>query len=184
MHASKFCAFAAIAALSATAAMAAATDINIVDPQATHRAAHVEVGGRLAVEEVPPTSFFHAVLFGTTSTSGCVVVAQPPAGQALVVRQVRIDVFQDPTPGNGNYVQVSGDGTCSNPVGDVNPPTVGQSTMSFDPGVAIPAGGALSAVIGGAVQAEFYVDGYTVGAGVLPAAGQTIQVNGSAHRQR
>jgi hypothetical protein len=47
---------------------------------------------------VKPGSFFHSAAFGLSDGSGCVAIARPPAGQALIVTQVRVDVFNDPTP--------------------------------------------------------------------------------------
>ena len=90
MHLSKLCTFAAVtASLSASAAMAAATQVNIADPKSTNRAARVEIGGRLAVQEVPPATFFHsgAIL---SSAGACVLLATAPAGKAIGVRQVRV----------------------------------------------------------------------------------------------
>src|SRR5262245_66411906 len=46
-----------------------------------------------------PSSWFHSAALGLNAGAGCIVVAEPPAGKALVVRQVRVDTYDDPTPG-------------------------------------------------------------------------------------
>jgi hypothetical protein len=54
----------------------------------------------------------------------------------------------------------------------VTPAGLGLNTITFDPGLVIPAGGVLSAGGGSAINAEVIADGYTVASGVAPAVGQ------------
>jgi hypothetical protein len=181
MQVSKLCVLAALAAAcSANAANAAATQVNITDPNAATRAAHVEPGNRLAVQEVPPTNFYHNSNFGLNAGSGCQQIAIPPAGKALVIQDVRINVYADPSPGLGQFVYLSLGFDCSSAsvVGDLDPPTVGQTVVPFGSGLTIPASSALSILVGGSVATEAYVDGYTVPTAVAPTAGQTVQVHG------
>jgi hypothetical protein len=167
---------AAVVVLGA-AAMTAATQVNIVDPTIPARVAHVDAGNRLAVQEVPPSTFFHAL--AVMPAPGCRTLAIVPAGKALIVRQVRIDVYADPTPGNGQNVRIYPNPTCSAPaVADVNPPNIGVNTVTFDPGLVIPEGSEFSAEVAGSVAGEAYVDGYTVAPSVAPLAGQVIQAQG------
>jgi hypothetical protein len=175
MH--RFHPFAGIVVASAAiaiagSALAAATAVNIADPTKPARIAHVDAGGKLAVEQAAPADFYHAATFATDNTTGCVVIATPPVGKALIVRQVRVNVFSDPAPGADNNVAIYADSTCTSEVGDVNPATVGQTTISFDPGLAIPAGSAVSASIPphASVRAEEYVDGYTIVSTAVPGA--------------
>jgi hypothetical protein len=186
MHAFKFCAVTALAALaSASAAMAQATQVNIADPTA-NRTAKVEPGNRLAVQDVAPTTFFHAARFGLVSSNGCVPIALAPSGKALIVRQVRLDITANPSPGPDSIrLSTSPDcGAVGTVFGDVNPQTLGQNTVTFDPGLAIPSGGGLYAEAVGSIAAEAFSDGYTVASAVAPPVGQTLQVYGTAPRQR
>ena len=169
----KLCALAAfVTGVSATAAMAA-TQVNIADPANVNRKAHVEIGGRLAVQEVEPTSYFHSAHLGIY---GCTAVAVPLPGKALIVRQVRVHSI------TGGYITLHANADCSygGIVGEVNLPISGGYTESFDPGITIPAGGTLSAEPSdnNNVSGDIYVDGYTVASSVAPTVGQTIQVRG------
>ena len=179
MQLSKLGAFTAIAALtSATAAMAQATQVNVTDPTSS-RKAHVEIGGRLAVQEVPPTSYYHRATLGI-SNGACTQIAAPPTGHALIVRQVRLNDFS----GGSSIVALYANANCNiaGIVGDTAVPGVGHDTITFDPALAIPSGGALSAASGNSDSINAFVDGYTVGSNVAPVAGQAIQVSGNLRR--
>lgn len=172
MPSSKLCALgAALTFASATAALAAATQVNIADPNAASRAAHVEPGNRLAVQEVPPTSFFHSTFYNVIA-GGCQQITTPPYGKALIVRQVRVNITADPGPNANAYIGLYVNAGCdiSGIVGRVTPAGLGLNTITFDPGLVIPAGGVLSAGGGSAINAEVIADGYTVASGVAPAA--------------
>ncbi|HEY1961756.1 MAG TPA: hypothetical protein VGG69_05015 [Rhizomicrobium sp.] len=163
---------AAIACACAGTAMAAATQVNIADPKATTRAARVELGNRLAVQEVPPATFFHsgAIL---SNAGDCVVVVTAPARKSIVVRQVRVnvtDIVGGVTGGNNSVVLFFGS-VCNEVVGEVNPGAVGLSTITFDPGLVLPAGGTLAATAFGSPRAHLGLDGYTVDSTVAPAIG-------------
>jgi hypothetical protein len=166
--------------------MAAATAVNIADPSATTRVAKVDVGNRLAVQEVPPSTYFHAANYDVDTGSGCVVLATPPAGKALIIRDVRVDAWKDPTPGQGQYVGIFANASCNYPdVAEVNPATVGQTMVPFDPGLAIPNGSSLSVLVGGSVGVAVYVDGYQVPSAVAPeAGGQVFQMSGTSRQRR
>jgi hypothetical protein len=88
----------------------------------------------------------------------------------MVVREVRIDVFSVTSPGPDRDVLVFRDKTCTSPVADVNPATVGETVMPFDPGLGISANSGLSARLSGAVEAEVYTDAYSVSSGAVPSA--------------
>lgn len=183
MRLTSFCTITAAGVFAATAAMAAVTQVNVADPNATSRVAKVEVGNRLAVQEVSPSTFFHASKTALTSGS-CVTIATPPAGKALIIRQVRINVYVNPNPGSGQSVLIYPNSICgSGLVGDINPPTIGLFTSTFDPGVAIPNGSVLSVFIGGSLTADVFVDGYKVDASVAPeAGGQTLELSGKSRQ--
>jgi hypothetical protein len=112
-----------------------------------------------------PKDFFHSAVI---LPGGCSTIATPPAGKALIVRQVRIDTYENPTPGTANNVILYvGTGGCDQLVGDVNPASIGLDTITFDPGLGIPAGSKLLAYQQG-VSAEAYTDAYLVKANQVP----------------
>jgi hypothetical protein len=166
----------------ATAGMAATTQVNVTDPKQTNRISRVTPDGHLSVREVPPVSYYHNGTFTLDAASGCTMIAAAPEGKALIVRQVRIDVYADPSPGSNNYVALYADSACLTVVGDVNPGALGQTIVSFDPGVSIPQGSAMYASLSGAVQAETYVDGYSVDPTVAPSANVTAPPKGPHQR--
>jgi hypothetical protein len=170
MRLSRIALLSATAAFAATQAVAAATQVNILDPTVTTRVARVEQGNRLAVQEVAPSTFFHHQTLGIAASPSCVAIATTPAGKALVIRQVRVNVTADPSPGSSDIIYVYSGTGCSagTEAGTVNPPTVGQTTMTFDPGLAIPNGSGMSVVVHGSLAADFYADGYSVAPAVAP----------------
>jgi hypothetical protein len=180
MHRSKLCASAAIVVMaSATAALGAGNPVNIADPNAATRMAKVEPGNRLAVQDVPPTSYYHSA--GLT-IGDCTQIAAAPPGKALIVRQVKLNVFNADTPAS---IYANADCSLAGIVGNTTVPVVGHDTITFDPGLAIPSGGVLSAHNNTANPMNAFVDGYTVASGVAPVvAGQTIQVSGGPNVQR
>jgi hypothetical protein len=180
MHLSKACVSGTVIALAcATSAISAATQVNITDPRATTRAALVEPGSRLAVQDVPPSSYFHKAYLG--AGPACTPIATPPAGKALIVREVRVHSAY--TSATFLAVYANTDCSLSGIVGEADLPIASGYTITFNPGIAIPAGGTLSANGGTGVSGDFYVDGYTVSSPVVPAVGgQTIAVQGTMHR--
>jgi hypothetical protein len=173
-------AIAVFVALGGTAFAAGATVVNIADPTTPANVAHVDKTGRLQVaaqvantvntQLAPPSAYLHTTTFAVTSSRGCLVIATPPAGKAMIVRDARIDVFADPSPGPDEDLLIFGDTTCTSQVGDVNPATVGETVLPFDPGLGIKAGSGLSARANGMVEAEVYTDGYAVASGSVPTA--------------
>jgi hypothetical protein len=131
-------------------------------------------------ELAAPSTYVHDAALNLQSSGVCVEVATPPAGKALIVRQLRIDVFNDPSPGIGQNVEIFDNDSCSgNPMADLNPPTLGETTLPFDPGFGVPA--ELTGLVGGSVQAEVYTDGYLVASSQVPPTGVTA--TGSERRQ-
>jgi hypothetical protein len=167
-------------ALGGTALAATGTIVNIADPTTASHVAKVDASGRLQIAGGPvsltgtattqlaaPSAYIHA--FGFNNGPSCQAVATPPAGKAMIVRDVRIDVYQDPSPGISQLVALYNDTTCSNLVADVNPATIGETVLPFDPGLGVAAGSALSAITNGSVAAEVYTDGYSVPSNQVPA---------------
>jgi hypothetical protein len=136
---------------------------------------------------IKPSNFFHAAVTGLTSGGGCIVIARPAEGQALIVTQVRLNTFADPTPGGGNgiFIFTGSPNVCdgSRLVGSMNPATIGEDIVTFDPGLGIPAGSALNVFVGGSVSAEAYTDGFVVAAKQVPLT-TTISQTGTNHPQQ
>ena len=169
-------------ALGGTAFAAGATVVNIADPTTPAYVAHVNSKGQLQVgggpvtvtntvptELAPPSAYVHGTAFDLAGGDGCTELATPPSGKAMIVREVKISVSSDPSPG-GAFVAIYADTSCSTLVADVYPPTIGETTLPFDPGLGIPAKSGLSVVVAGSIQADVYMDGYSVPSGSVPAA--------------
>lgn len=168
MQLSPFCASIAGGVFAATAAMAAATQANIADPNVTSRVAKVEAGNRVAVQAVAPSTFFHSAPAAASGDGSCVTVAVPPAGKALVIRHLTINVQNNQSP--GAIVIIAPECSLGEISADVNVPTVGQFTATFDPGLTIPNGSFLG-VRGtsiGTLAMDVWADGYKVDPSVAP----------------
>jgi hypothetical protein len=93
----------------------------------------------------------------------------------LVITGIQLDVYEDPSPGDENFVAFSVQtGTRSGAlVGAyehaVNPGSVGPIELTFDPGIAVPSGDSLCQVTDGSVESENAAIGYTVPASDVPA---------------
>jgi hypothetical protein len=180
-------AIALFVALGGTALAATATVVNIADPTTPSRIAHVTSSGQLqtsgstsvtntvSTELAAPNTYVHRAVFDLTTSSNCDEIAAPPSGKAMIVREVRINVDEDPSPGSGQDIAIYDSADCSGSteVADVNPPTVGETIVPFDPGLGVPANSVLSADVGGSVAAQVYTDGYSVASSQVPATGVT-----------
>lgn len=171
-------------ALGGTAFAAGATVVNIADPTNSAHIAHVNSAGQLQTSGstsvtntvttalAAPSAFVHAAQSNITASNGCVFVAQPPSGRALIVSNVLINVSDDPSPGAGQEVLIWPNASCDGaPAAVVNPPSVGETTVPFDPGFGIPAGSQLSAQVVGSVEADVNVNGYSVPSSQVPSTG-------------
>jgi hypothetical protein len=159
---------------------------NIVDPITASNIAKVDPGGHLYVgdgvgpltvdgtlnvQAAPPSTYLHFSSGLLDSTHGCVTIATPLSGKAMIIRQIRINVIADPSPGSGQVVEFFRGASCNTSlVGEVNPATVGQTVMPFDPGLGVPNGYALSAIVAGSIKAAVWTDAYTVSASSVPNA--------------
>jgi hypothetical protein len=128
---------------------------------------------------------------GGFSADACAPIATPPAGFALIIKQVRINVTAQGQPGATQaaliFVGNSAEGTCAanSQFGQINSPTVGQYVVPFDPGLGIPTGSVLGAKCIGALQCQAFVDGFVVAAAeVPPVTGFTASVVGSSPQNR
>ena len=182
-------------ALSGTAVAAAPTMVNIADPTVPTQIAKVDPTGHLkvgdgsgpltvdgSVQLAAPGALYHATQLIVDDTA-CRSVAAAPTGKALILRDMRVNVFSNPSPGSGNAVVFYTDSGCAPQtiVADVNPPSVGLTVVPFDPGFAIASGQGLYAEALGSVEAETYADGYAVAAGQVPAS--ITHVNGQRQQR-
>jgi hypothetical protein len=64
----------------------------------------------------------------------------------FIVTQITVDTYQLPSAGIGNTIDAFHGADCSAKSGflQVNPPSLGMTTVPMDPGFAIPKGGSLS----------------------------------------
>ena len=166
---------------------AAGSFVTIVDPQ-TNAKARV-TGGRLevSVDEGVTTriaatgAFFHAI---RTVGTGCVTLAAPPSGRALVIQQIRVNTFVNPTPNSGNWVAVWLGANCvGTVVATLNPSTLGVTTIPLGPGFAIPQGQVLSTKTFNSVQAEVYADGFSLPAAQVPPVSDVVAESGRISTQ-
>lgn len=148
--------------------------VNIVDGTTAANIAKVsssgslQVSGSVTASQASASNFLRGAAFGLSSTT-CHGVLSPPSGKAMIVTEVEVDTYVDPSPGSGQAVGIwVGSGACQQEVADVNPPTVGPAVVNFSPGLAVPSGGTLSVDIRGGVQAEAYAFGYAVSASSVP----------------
>ena len=154
--------------LAPVAAVAAGAGVtSLVGPNGT-KAAVARTGQLLTnpadVNSIRIFTNLDSLQAGGTST-GCVPLYIVPAGDSLVLTQLTIDTWVDPTPGTSNNVifWTGTSGTkCMNPIGDVNPPTFGDTVLPFSPGYVVPAGDDVAGIAGGGVSAEVYAMGYLV----------------------
>jgi hypothetical protein len=184
-------------ALGGTAAAATGSLVNIADPTNAAHIAHVNASGQLQIsgstsvtntvntELAAPSTYVHSTTLDLTGSSGCVEIATPPSGKAMIVRDVKIDVYSDPSPGSAQHVNIYDGTKCSLAalVADVNPATVGETTLPFDPGLGVPANSGLSTFVGGSVEAEIYTEGYSVAPSQVVATGITATGKVGQHQQ-
>jgi hypothetical protein len=164
-------------ALGGTAVAATGTIVNIADPGNASRVAKVDAAGRLQVgglvneRPLPPTDLWRvaAAVGGFT----CQVVATPPPGKAIVVRDLSISVY-DGVPADfdgSHFIGVYNNATCTGaPVWDMVPMDNGTTTVQFDPGVSVPTSQSLSAIdfSAGTYGFEIYAHGYLVASAYVP----------------
>jgi len=111
------------------------------------------------------------------SSAPTAIVASPPAGDALIVTTIHLNTFSDPTPGNTDsvtFVIESGTGCDSHKVVGsyfelVDPGSVGETEIPYNPGLAVPGGDALCAAAGDNLDVTITATGYTVPSKEVPA---------------
>jgi hypothetical protein len=154
-----------------TVAVAATVTVVTLKGSPSGNKADVTGAGQLLTATANPSSFFQNASLPLPSSAGgggSVAVATPPAGLALVVTTIHINVFSDPSPGLGYSVAFYvSTGTCPESfVGSydqvVTPASVQEIDVPLAPGLGIPAGDALCGAADYEVGADASVSGYTV----------------------
>lgn len=151
----------AIGLIVAPAAAVAATisAVNLIGPNGVK--AQVTRAGQL---ETAPTGPSSLKVFYKLGVSGdeCIPVYTAPAGQSLILQQVTLDVFADPSPGSGDDIALSTDSQCQNLLLDDNPAATGAMVFPLGSGVVVPGGHSIYAIAKDEVEGEIYGYGYLV----------------------
>jgi hypothetical protein len=156
------------ALLAPAAAIGAAGLVRIVGSNG--KKSEVTAAGQLLTAPAAPSSFRSKVTAGVGNT--CVEVFAVPAGKAFVMTSATANVWQNPTPGAANFLDINLSNVCnfSTPVARVNPPGFGPNVVEFDPGFAVKAGSKVYARTLGDVTADVRIAGYLVPKGAVPAS--------------
>ena len=125
----------------------------------------VTVSGTLSTRPAAPADLFRSANINVGNS--CQVVTTVPAGKALILVSLTVDV---PTaPASGSFVGVFANGNCTaTPAADlaiVSPVGLGPVDLTFGAGVLIPAGSSVSTVTVGSLTAHVLTYGYYVNAG-------------------
>lgn len=139
--------------------------------------AGVDNTGRLQVQTAAPSEMFHTKAVEVAASSNCVQLAAPPKGEAIVIQDVRIDVYNDPSPGQGQYAGLS-DGNCENDIDQVNAGSVGQTNIPFGPGYVTRS--TMFVHASGAITFNAYLDGYLIPAKDVPLTNVVQTTSGHA----
>ncbi len=150
-----------------TAAVAVTNAVTIKGSPSGNKA-DVTAAGQLLTTTANPSSFYQNMTTGLGAGAYGFLLT-PPTGLALVVTTIHIDVYSDPSPGGPDIVAFiieTGTSCSSSQVGSYNqiihPDSLGETEVSLEPGLGIPAGDALCGAQTGSVGAQASVSGYTV----------------------
>ena len=185
-----------VIALTGTAVAATGSLVNIADGTTATHVAKVDAVGKLAVGDgsgaltvdgtVTAQVAAPSAYWRTSGTAGasCTAIASPPAGKAVILKTVTINLYAAPSGSlNGNnFIPVYNNTTCTgSPIWDMTPTQLGPQVMTFEPGVGIPAGQALSTedFSGAGFGIEVYATGYTVSSSAVPASAASEPTSGT-----
>jgi hypothetical protein len=164
----------AVAALVLVPTVAVATaSVVTLQGSPSGKKTNVTGAGQMLTATASPASFFQnaSSAFGSTTREP---VATPPAGLALVVTTIHVDVYYDPSPGSGQEIEFNvetGTSCTGSQVGSywesLNPPSVQEIDIPLEPGLGIPSGDSLCGITVGSVDTEASVSGYTVPPGTV-----------------
>lgn len=138
-------------------------------------------GQLLTTTTTDPSAFVNSSFVAINSQQGFLPIVSAPSGNAMIVTTIHINVVTNPDPGPDTYISlfITNTPACdSQQVGSyderMNPPSIGETDIPFNPGLAIPAGDSLCAATvengTGLASAEFTVTGYLVPSSEVPAS--------------
>jgi hypothetical protein len=161
--------------LAPSAAVATATGLSELTGPGGQRAA-VTDAGQLATAEAAPSSF-ELEFYDTTSSSPCASMAAISKTQGFIVTEITVDTYALPAPGGDNTIDAYTHPGCSgkNGILQINPATLGITTMPLTPGYAIPKGGSLSFLGTNGTEANIDVFGYKVPAKDVPGYTKVVR---------
>jgi hypothetical protein len=151
-----------------SAAVATAAGVTELVGTGGQRAA-VSDAGQLSTAEAAPSSFdieFNA----TTAKDACVSLPVISKTEGFIVTEIAVDTYQLPSPGEDSAIAAYRGTGCVGTSGfiQVNPPSLGLTTIPMDPGYAIPKGGSISFEGTNNTEANIDVFGYKVPAKDAP----------------
>ena len=135
-------------------------------------------GSQLLATEASPGNYYENGYGYFCSSCGGIFLAAPSGGNALIVKSVDLNTSDVSSPGYFSQIYLYvGDATCNvddyADLNTVNPAGPGNTHLSYEPGLSIPAGEALcasSAVASGTIDGTTMVVGYQVPSADVPAA--------------
>jgi hypothetical protein len=131
--------------------------------------AGVTNAAQLRTAEASPGSFMVFTRNGLISGLGnCKDLSTNVGTRGYVIKQVVFNVFANPSPGQGDFIALYADASCTSFIAVQTPPTIGTFVYPIDPGYGIQAGGGLWAEVFGGVQGGVTTYGYTVPASDVP----------------
>jgi hypothetical protein len=174
------------------AAFAASGSNVFITDSTSHVHASVNSAGELNVAEASPLSF----VTGTKNleaipTNTWAPLVAPSSSHALVITSIAVDTFSVATPGanqNVDFAVSASDASCAalvTPgglgVADINPGSVGETVIPFQPGIVVPANRALCVKNTDNVHlgAEAYAYGYRIPAAAAPTANNLTPRSGT-----
>ncbi|GAA5141421.1 hypothetical protein GCM10023340_03130 [Nocardioides marinquilinus] len=148
-------------------------------------------GGRLQVQTQPPAvatarvaplaDALDPTVVGVLGST-CTTFVTAPARRAVVVTSINVDAYDVPSPPGPGRAVFLFRGDCSTQVQTVNPGSVGVTTLEYEPGLVVPAGGRLSALTLGGVAAELTVSGYLVAPGAVAPGSNRVAPAGRSRQ--
>ncbi len=133
--------------------------------------AGVTNASQLKTAETSPASFLVFSRNGLVPGPGnCMALTANVGTRGYIIKQVAFNVFSDESPGQGDFLALYSDHTCTTFIAVQTPATVNTTVFPIDPGFAIQAGGGLWAEAFGQIQGGVTVYGYTVPANDVPFA--------------
>jgi hypothetical protein len=169
---------AALLLVPTTAVAVTSATVSIIKSGGGSGEASVTTAHQLLTTTVDPKAYVNTTGVDIGGATDITDVAAPPSGSALIITTIHIDTYNDTTPGTSAVTffiwrtracGAGGGGDVGSYNEVVTPGSLGETDIPFSPGLAVPAGGALCALVSGGLSAQAMVTGYTVPSGEVPA---------------